>query len=276
MSSNEISSSPPSSSPLSEGTKSAPAPAPSKVQNLARRYSALAKQAASGSNYVPHNNVGKPAGGKVAGFASKVNAPTNATTFTESKPQSLAKTPEVQEQHEDESTQENSPVNVDEEIENSSEFADLTEKVKDIGLVDIPLQQEEAHDQEQKKDEPEAEVAVIAPVEAAQPAHEEEPVKEPEYEIKQTQQSVPEAVEEIKSTEVKEQAVAPIETVQEEEPQVVKTAVDAEPLSEAPVAVETKAANAVEEETKTTDAVEEETKTADAVEEETKTADADA
>ncbi|KAI1319523.1 hypothetical protein EDD11_003793 [Mortierella claussenii] len=199
LSSSQITSSPPSSSPLSENTKPAPAGgASSKVQNLARRYSAMAKQAAGESNYVPHNNIGKlpqTGGSKVAGFSNKFNNPASATSDAKTAAP-VSKLPEaVQEQREDESTQQE---NVEKEIESSLRVADLTNKVKEIDLIEIPLNKEQDKEQEQKKQEQEqmereqepvrsiVEVQSDAPVTAApitaavveDPVHEEETVRE--------------------------------------------------------------------------------------------------
>lgn len=114
--------------------------APSKVQGLARRFSALAKNAAD-THYAPRNNV----------VPRVVEAPKSTTPAAPKKaPASvatpLAKTPEAQE-----------------EVEPSSNVADLAPKVEDIVLTETPSPNE-VEEEAQEPEVAEIEAEKVAPV----------------------------------------------------------------------------------------------------------------
>ncbi|KAF8931551.1 hypothetical protein BGZ58_007565 [Dissophora ornata] len=248
LSSSQISSSPPSSSPLTDAAKTpAATAASSKVQSLARRYSALTKQAAANSSYVPHNNIGKlPQAGGIA-KASPATATKTSTppTTTQQQSQPLDKTAEViQEQREEESVQEDSSAEVEQEIESNLSVADLADKVKDIDLVETPLEEEQKQEQ---TEEPEQIQETEIETEVVVQEQEELPVapiqfEEPAYDI-----VVPESVEAFQVVEV-----AAAQSSVQEEAEVVESVVESvfESVVETPVVAEPKE-DAVEEEIKT-------------------------
>ncbi|KAK3828834.1 MAG: hypothetical protein J3Q66DRAFT_323691 [Benniella sp.] len=170
------------SSDISTSNEGGAKTGPSKVQGLARRYSAMAKNAAE-SAYVPRNSVGQA---KELAALSKSAAPP-APTKTVSSP--LAQTPSVQERREEEEEESSSPV----QAETPSNVADLTEKVEEIDLAEAsaPKEAEEVKPEvtpEVKKDDPteaqpepakvEAEVVAEVVAEAAAPATPVTPVTE--------------------------------------------------------------------------------------------------
>ncbi|KAF9361678.1 hypothetical protein BGX34_006998 [Mortierella sp. NVP85] len=122
----------PSSSDISTSNEGGAKTGPSKVQGLARRYSAMAKNAAE-STYVPRNSVGQA---KELAALSKSAAPPAPTKTTVTSP--LAQTPSVQERREEEEEQSSSPV----QVEAPSNVADLTEKVEEIDLAETPAPKE--------------------------------------------------------------------------------------------------------------------------------------
>ncbi|KAF9178027.1 hypothetical protein BGZ51_008015 [Haplosporangium sp. Z 767] len=226
---------------------------PSKVQSLARRYSAMAKQA-SEPNYVPQNNLTKPVQtGKVSSLLSKSNSSTAPSTSIETAPVSTdsappAKAPEVIQEQE---VTVEEPLDVEKEIESSLHVADLSEKVKEIDIKEVDEKEAEQQDDESKISA-ESQAVIEEPVEAEE---QKEAEKEPE------QQS---AVAETTADEVddKEQENVVVEEnnvnnsnqaeEKEEKEEDVKPVVEEVTPEETPKAVEIK-----EEDVKSSDAVEE-------------------
>lgn len=180
MSSSEV-----SSSPLNE-TKPAAA-GPTKVQGLARRYSALAKNANEGS-YVPRNKVNSSELNKGMAAAMAINnvASTVPTTTTTTPPKRapttstpLSQTPEIQERSDDEVSRSSSPAPIEppkdvaESIEHVEDVAELTKQVEDADLA-----AEESKVEEAEVAKIELEVAPAAP--------------EPEQELSQAPEEVAE------------------------------------------------------------------------------------
>ncbi|KAG9324973.1 hypothetical protein KVV02_000482 [Mortierella alpina] len=232
--------------------------APSKVQSLARRYSAMAKQA--DSNYVPQNNISKapintgatktPA--KVSPTATSTTSSTAAVAAAVSQP--LTQTPEVasrqEEDDEDEERQKevelkskDTPLDVEKEIESTLQVADLSKKVQEVELVE---------NTSEKEQETETETQVKAEtVLMEEPVHQ-EPAEEPVQEQEQQEAVVePEAVQEKEEEPVQEERKEEEEEKKEKEPEVVKAAViEAKSETEAPVVEKEAPAAVVEEETK--------------------------
>ncbi|KAG0265153.1 ESCRT-0 subunit protein hse1 [Mortierella polycephala] len=140
----------------------------SKVHDLARRYSAMAKQSTATDSDLglPHNNrsrggsFGRTEVSKVADLLGRYNETTAAvTTGTRSRASSGVGSTTDQEMSQENTSEskdesetvameeekkgvpvnENADVDIEKEIETSLRMADLTEKVEDIDLVDIPL-----------------------------------------------------------------------------------------------------------------------------------------
>ncbi|KAF9393509.1 hypothetical protein BGX21_010731 [Mortierella sp. AD011] len=140
-----------------------------KVQNLARRYSAMAKQSTEG-NYVPQNNIGKsPQAGasKVSGVPGKVTPSAAASTS-----QSPAKVPETKQEQEHEK-------------DPSSKADELSDKVKEIDLAHeteaAPIQSEPVVDEPVHEEPTHVEPAHEEPTHV-EPAHEEPIHQEPAHE----------------------------------------------------------------------------------------------
>ncbi|KAF9108019.1 hypothetical protein BGX27_008510 [Mortierella sp. AM989] len=168
----------------------------SKVQNLARRYSALSKQAAS-ETHVPQNKVNSPA-------ASKTPSTTAAAIAT-APSQSPSKAPETIQEQENEKVEE------------------LSDKIKEVDLAEVPLHQEShnehAHEAETTAatiqnepvfEEPVQEEPVHEEPAHKEPVHEEpvhevpvhvEPTKEPEHEQDGLAKAIEEAKEDTKIAE---------------------------------------------------------------------------
>ncbi|CAO3571325.1 unnamed protein product [Mortierella alpina] len=235
---------------MSSDTKAAP----SKVQSLARRYSAMAKQA--DFNYVPQNNISKApintgankAPAKVSPTANSTTSSTSAVAAAVSQP--LTQTPEVasrqeEDDEDEEETREkeaalkskDTPLDVEKEIESTLQVADLTTKVQEVELVENSKEKEQDTETEVK-----AETVL-----RDEPVHQ-EPAEEPLQEQKQQEAVIePEAVQE------KEEPVQ--EERKEKEPEVAKVAVveaksEPEAQTEAPVVEKEAPAVAAVEETK--------------------------
>ncbi|KAG0202663.1 hypothetical protein BGX28_004890 [Mortierella sp. GBA30] len=158
----QISSSPPASSQMLSEHKPVPE-AQSKVHDLARRYSAMAKKSATGDGILglPHDNrarsgsFGRTEGTKVSSIldkykettAANVASKTSATTEKSVEDQVMEGEMEgkngqnysvdanvTKHEHDDINA-----VDVEQAIESSLQVAELTEKVNEIDLVDIPL-----------------------------------------------------------------------------------------------------------------------------------------
>ncbi|KAG0284177.1 hypothetical protein BGZ96_011456 [Linnemannia gamsii] len=188
-----------------------------KVQNIARKYSLLAKQAAGDGNYVPRNNVEKQP--IITGAVKPKVAVATAAAATAAA--SVTKIPEVtQEKLEEETVALASPVDVEQEIETSLQVSDLTNKVEEIEI---------APKEEEKKVE-----EVAAPVVVEEPIVEEPLVEEPIHE------------EPVVETKEQEQEAVVAEVVKAAEAEVPAAVEEVKAVAEAPVAV----AVAVEEEKK--------------------------
>ncbi|KAF9434347.1 hypothetical protein BGZ76_008162 [Entomortierella beljakovae] len=162
---------------------SSPPPAGgNKVQNLARRYSAMAKQAASESNYVPQNTIEKPQVPIKAAAPKSTTATTAAaaaTTTTKAAAVATSNESEtIQEQHEDEE---------EEEVVKEVAVAELSDKVNEIDLTEEPVHEEpeSMQEEEEEKQEPEPTPEPVKQSEPEPVSVQEELIKEQEQEQKQ-------------------------------------------------------------------------------------------
>ncbi|KAF8953814.1 hypothetical protein BGZ52_001151, partial [Haplosporangium bisporale] len=229
-----------------------PAPTQSKVQSLARRYSAMAKQAATDGSTV-HQDKPKPVViGKVSNIINKTkdSAPV-AAVATATVAATTVKTPEVVKEQEEPSEEKEVQEEVVEQAtvqEPMSEASDIADKVQEIDLEEaVKKEEEQEYEISEEPEEvvlPEVkEETVVAPEEKK----EEEPVKaeeEHKEEAPVAEQPAPvvEEAEQVEEAPVAQEQPQEQEKEQEQEiePEVTKIAEIETPASVESAVDETK------------------------------------
>lgn len=242
---------------------------PSKVQSLARRYSALAKQAAGEGPFVPQNNIPKTTGpgkiaaakGKFSGVAAPAAASAAAISTASAASTPLTKTVEESVQEPQEIQEEEEAKNIEEEIESTLQVSDLVEGTQAIELsheepvhVQEPeeeQEQEQEQQQEQGQEQAQEQTIESTVVEAehedvsveAEKVEKEDEVVVVEAESKKEEESSIETVTAEKEQSSAEETSIPEKTVEvnqeiveEEEEEVKKPVIEETKVAQAEVA----------------------------------------
>ncbi|KAG0095142.1 hypothetical protein BGZ93_006273 [Podila epicladia] len=221
----------------SEKTKArlaTPAPTQSKVQSLARRYSAMAKQAATESS-AAHQDKPKPVViGKISNIFDKNKASASVAAAAATATVAAVKTPEIVKEQEEPFEEE---AHVDEKVETTvqdpiSEVSDITDKVQEIDLTQTPVKKEEEQEFEISEEPEEVVIPEVKDKEkiVVPEVKEEETIVVPEEEEKEDEGTVvvPEEKKEESAKVEDEHKEETAQAVVEEESEVEEASVTQE------------------------------------------------